>query len=85
VKLFDYPPAEVLRAATKYGGELMSMGNELGQIKEGYLADMLLVDGDVVADVTLLQDRNNLLMIMKDGAYHKAPEPRRHQSQVAAE
>jgi imidazolonepropionase-like amidohydrolase len=85
VKLFDYPPAEVLRAATKYGGELMSMGNELGQIKEGYLADMLLVDGDVVADVTLLQDRNNLLMIMKDGAYHKAPEPRRHHSQVAAE
>jgi imidazolonepropionase-like amidohydrolase len=85
VKLFDYPPAEVLRAATKYGGELMGMGNELGQIKEGYLADMLLVDGDVVADVTLLQDRNNLLMIMKDGLYHKPPEPRRHHSQVAAE
>jgi imidazolonepropionase-like amidohydrolase len=85
VKLFDYPPAEVLRAATKYSGELMGMGNELGLIKEGYLADILLVDGDVVADVTLLQDRNNLLMIMKDGNSHKPPEPRRHQSQVAAE
>ena len=87
VKLFDYPPTEVLRAATKYGGELMGMGNELGQIKEGYLADMLLVDGDVVADVKLLQDRDKLLMIMKDGVYHKAPVPRgRHQhSQVAAE
>jgi len=44
-------------AATKYGGELMGMGNELGLIKEGYL--MLLVGGDVVADVTLLQGRNN--------------------------
>jgi hypothetical protein len=43
------------RAATKYGGELMGM--ELGLIKEGYL--MLLVGGDVVADVTLLQGRNN--------------------------
>ena len=85
VKLFDYPPAEVLRAATKYGGELMGMGNELGRIKEGYLADMLLVDGDAVADVTLLQDRNNLLMIMKDGVYHESPEPRRRHSQVAAE
>jgi imidazolonepropionase-like amidohydrolase len=88
VKLFDYPPAEVLRAATKYGGELMGMGNELGQIKEGYLADMLLVDGDVVADVKLLQDRNNLLMIMKDGVYHKTPVPQRRQhqdTQVAAE
>ena len=57
VKLFDYPPAEMQRAATKYGGELMGMGNELGLIKEGYL--MLLVGGDVVADVTLLQGRNN--------------------------
>ncbi len=85
VKLFDYPSAEVLRAATKYGGELMGMGSELGQIKEGYLADLLMVDGDVVADVTLLQDRNNLLMIMKDGVYHKAPEPRRRRSQMAAE
>ena len=85
VKLFDYPPAEVLRAATKYGGELMSMGNELGQVKEGYLADLLLVDGDAVADVRLLQDRNNLLMIMKDGVYHKPPEPRRRQTLVAAE
>ena len=85
VKLFGYPPAEVLRAATKHGGELMGMGNELGQIKEGYLADMLLVDGDVVADVKLLQDRNNLLMIMKDGVYQKAPAPRRYHGQVAAE
>ncbi len=87
VKLFDYPPTEVLRAATKHGGELMGMGSELGQIKEGYLADMLLVDGDVVADVKLLQDRDKLLMIMKDGVYHKAPVPRRrHQhTQVAAE
>ena len=85
VKLFGYPPAEVLRAATKHGGELMGMGNELGQIKEGYLADMLLVDGDVVADVKLLQDRSNLLMIMKDGGYHKPPAPRRYHGQVAAE
>ena len=85
VKLFGYPPAEVLRAATKHGGELMGMGNELGQIKEGYLADMLLVDGDVVADVKLLQDRSNLLKIMKDGGYHKPPAPRRYHGQVAAE
>ena len=60
----------------------MGMGNELGLIKESYLADIRLVDRDVVADVTLLQD---LLMIMKDGSSHKPPEPPCHQSQVAAE
>jgi imidazolonepropionase-like amidohydrolase len=86
VRLFDYPPAEVLRAATKYGGELMGMGNELGQIKEGYLADLLLIDGDPVKDVRILQDREKILMVMKDGAYHKAPDlSRRQHAQVAAE
>ena len=36
-------------AATRYGGQIMQMGNELGMIKQGYLADMLLVDGDPIA------------------------------------
>ena len=86
VNLFGYTPAEVLMAATRYGGEIMGMGNELGLVKEGYLADLIMVDGDPVKDVRVFQDRDNLLMIMKDGVYHKAPLPRRaKQSQVAAE
>ena len=50
---------------------------ELGEIKPGYLADLLLVDGDPSQDVTLLQDADNIVMIMKDGRYHKLPSPRR--------
>ena len=49
----------------------MKAGNELGQIKPGFLADMILVDGNPVANVKLLQDANKLLMIMKDGQFHK--------------
>ncbi len=75
VKLFGFAPAEVLMMATKYGGQMMGMGDELGLIKPGYLADLLLVDGDPVKDVTLLQKRDALLMVMKDGQYHKAPTP----------
>jgi imidazolonepropionase-like amidohydrolase len=86
VKLFGYTPAETLMAATKYGGQIMGMGDELGLVKEGYLADLIMIDGDPVKDVTLFQDRDNILMIMKDGAYHKAPERRRGTpSRVAAE
>jgi imidazolonepropionase-like amidohydrolase len=86
VNLFGYTPAETLMAATKYGGEIMGMGEELGLVKEGYLADLIMVDGDPLKNVALFQDRDNLLMIMKDGAYHKAPLPRRaKQSRVAAE
>lgn len=77
VNMFGYTPAEVLKATTKYGGELMGMGDELGLIKAGYLADMIMVDGDVLEDITLFQDRDNFLMIMKDGEYHKSPTPRR--------
>ncbi len=71
VKLFGFSAREALVAATKQGGELMDM--EVGQIRDGYLADLLLVAGDPAADVTILQEQANLLAIMKGGAFRKAP------------
>ena len=73
VDLFGYSATDALVAATKLGGELMGLGDELGQIKPGYLADLLLVDGDPTRNVSILQDRSRLLMIMKDGQMHKRP------------
>jgi imidazolonepropionase-like amidohydrolase len=72
VNLFGYSPAEALACATSVGAQMMQMG-ELGQVREGYLADLLLVDGDPTRDVRILQDRGRILMIMKDGAIHKHP------------
>jgi imidazolonepropionase-like amidohydrolase len=70
VKLLGYTPTEALVAATKLGGELM--GREpLGQLESGYLADLLLVDGDPTTDIRLLQDQERLLIVMKDGKIHK--------------
>lgn len=70
VKLLGYTPTEALVAATRLGGELM--GREpLGQVKPGYLADLLVVDGDPTADIRLLQDQQKLLIVMKDGQIHK--------------
>ena len=73
VNLFGFKPWEALRAATAYGGEVFEhyCGEKMGQVREGYLADLLIVDGDPLADVTILQDRNNLLAIMKDGVFCK--------------
>ena len=51
----------------------MGMGHELGQVREGFLADLLLVDGDPLAELSILEDRARLLGIMKDGAFHKRP------------
>jgi imidazolonepropionase-like amidohydrolase len=64
---------ETLVAATKQGGEIMGRPGELGVVREGALADLLLVDGDPLADIAILQDRAAIRMIMKDGQLHKAP------------
>lgn len=58
-------------AATKLGGEIMGRPGELGLVQAGALADLLLVDGDPLADIAILQDRTAIRMIMKDGALHK--------------
>jgi len=72
VRHFGYTPSEALNAATELGGQLMDL--DVGLIKQGYLADLLLVDGDPTQDVRVLQDKNKLTAIMKDGKFHKAPE-----------
>ncbi|TAL00008.1 MAG: amidohydrolase family protein [Rhodospirillaceae bacterium] len=73
VKYFGYTPAEALQCATRNGGALMTMGQneKLGEVREGYLADLLLVDGDPIADSSVLLNADRLVMIMKDGAVHK--------------
>ena len=71
VKVLGFSPMETLVAATRLGGELMGHPGELGVVKAGALADLLLVDGDPLADITVFQDARALRMIMKDGALHK--------------
>jgi imidazolonepropionase-like amidohydrolase len=73
VTYFGYSPNEALRSATVIGGALMGHEGELGKVEEGYLADLLLVDGDPLQDVSLLQHQASLAMIMKDGALYKDP------------
>ncbi len=74
VEHFGYTPCEVLHAATELGGQLVGMADELGLVKQNYLADLLLVDGDPTDDVRIMQDKTRLKMIMKDGELYKAPQ-----------
>jgi imidazolonepropionase-like amidohydrolase len=67
---------EALLSATAWGGPMMRMGKVLGYIREGYLADILLIDGDPLTDITVLQDRSRILAVMKDGKFHRAPPVR---------
>ena len=72
VNLLGFTPMEAIVSATRLGGQIMGM-KDLGEVKAGFLADLLLVDGDPLADVALLQERENLRAVMKDGEFWKRP------------
>jgi beta-glucosidase/6-phospho-beta-glucosidase/beta-galactosidase/imidazolonepropionase-like amidohydrolase len=74
VEHFGYTAADALSAATMLGGQIMGQGDELGLVREGFLADLLLVDGDPTQNVAVLQNKHHLRAIMKDGRFHKAPD-----------
>ena len=60
-------PLETITCATKTGAEIMGRGDEFGTLQPGKLADVLVVDGDVLADMALLQDRSRFLAVMQGG------------------
>ncbi len=74
VKYLGFTPMEAIRSATLYGGQIMMRGHELGGVKEGHLADLLLIDGDPLANLAILRDAKRILAVMKDGVFAKAPE-----------
>jgi imidazolonepropionase-like amidohydrolase len=73
VDLLGFSPMDAILAATRLGGQIMGMGDRLGQVRPGYVADLLLVDGDPLQDVAILQQGGRLKAIMKDGVFWKSP------------
>jgi len=65
------PALEVIEWATVNGAELMGRSSDLGSIEPGMIADLIVVDGNPLERMSLLNDRNNLLAIMKDGEFMK--------------
>src|SRR3989475_1805895 len=74
VKILGFSAMDTLVAATRLGGEIMGRPGELGVVKPGALADLLLVGGDPLGDIAIRQERNALRMLMKDRPLHKALE-----------
>jgi len=74
-----YAPAEILKMATSGNAELLALSGlrspydgKLGVVQEGALADLLLVDGDPISNIKLIENpARNFLVIMKDGTVHK--------------
>jgi len=71
VDLLGFSPNEALQCGTRIGGQVMGLGKELGEVKEGYIADLLLLDGDPLKDIDLVVHTKNLHVIMKEGSVYK--------------
>lgn len=67
VKHVGFTPLQVITCATKTGAEILGRGHEIGTLEAGKLADVLVVDGDVLADISVLEDRTRFVAVMQGG------------------
>jgi imidazolonepropionase-like amidohydrolase len=67
VKYVGFSPLETIGCATRTGAEIMGRDREIGTLETGKLADVLIVEGDVLGDIGMLGDRSRLLAVMQGG------------------
>jgi len=67
VKYVGLDPLTVITCATRTGAEILGRENEIGTVETGKLADLLIVDGDVIADISILQKRESFITVMQGG------------------
>ena len=62
--MLGFTPMESILAATALGGEIMMHPNEIGKVQPGFYADLLLVDGNPLEDISLLTGHKHLDLVM---------------------
>lgn len=67
VRLIGMSPMEAIQAATRVNARTLRNGADVGTLEAGKLADVLVVDGDPLADIRILQDRSRLSLILQGG------------------
>ena len=63
-----FSPLDAIRCATLNGAKIMGRDQEFGTVEPGKLADLLIVDGDVLGDIRILEDRSRFIAVMQGGA-----------------
>jgi imidazolonepropionase-like amidohydrolase len=74
VKLVGLSPMEAIVAGTKHGAEAMRMQDRIGTLEPGKLADLIVVAGNPLDDISILEDRRNITHVMKGGKFFRAPQ-----------
>ena len=64
-------PMQAIVMATQMGAQCMGLGEQVGVLKEGMLADLIVVDQNPLLDVSVLKNQDALRLVMKDGVIYK--------------
>ena len=64
-------PLQALVAATGWASECLGLEKEIGTVERGKVADLVVVDGDPLADITVLQDKDRIKLVMKEGKVYR--------------
>lgn len=67
VNICDFSPMDAIVAATKNGAKACYMGNKTGTIEPGKLADIIIIDGNPLEDIKILQNQEKIKMVMLEG------------------
>lgn len=67
VNYVGFSPLDTIKCATLGGAKMMGRDKEIGTLEAGKLADVLVVKGDVLKDISILENRYNLLAVMQGG------------------
>ena len=60
-------PAQALVSATGWAAECLGLEKEIGTVQRGKVSDLVVVDGDPMQDITILQDKSRIKLVMKEG------------------
>ncbi len=64
-------PMEAIIAGTKTGAEIINMGDRLGTLQEGKIADVVVCSGNPIDDISILEHPENIVLVIKDGKVEK--------------
>ena len=71
VEYSDFTPMEAIVATTRNAATACFMGDKTGTIERGKLADIIIVDGDPLNDIKILQDADNIKTVLLEGKIEK--------------
>jgi imidazolonepropionase-like amidohydrolase len=66
-----FTPMETIVATAKTASEVLGLEKKIGTLEKGKVADLIVVDGSPLQNITLLQNKDKILAIMKEGCFYK--------------